>query len=78
MSHPLAIDIDFDGDELKARRVAAGLGRRKFAARLGTSISQVWKWEAGQWRPSQPYLDKICAVLGCEPGDLACEPDART
>ena len=75
MSHPLAIDIDFDGSRLKARRLAAGWGRLKFAKKLGTDVSRVWKWETGEFRPSAPYLEKITDLLGCSPDDL-CTPAA--
>jgi transcriptional regulator with XRE-family HTH domain len=65
--------IEFDGARLKERRVAAGFGRVKFAEELGIGKSRIWKWEVGDHKPSQPSLDKICAVLGCSSGDL-CRP----
>lgn len=70
MIQSVVIAVEFDGTELRRRRLAAGWGYEKFAKLLGTRRDRVWKWETGCAAPSEQYLARITKLLGCEPDDL--------
>jgi transcriptional regulator with XRE-family HTH domain len=42
----------------------AGLNRHQFAQRLGTTYSNVLRWEKGETQPKGPYLTKIAELTG--------------
>ena len=48
---------------LKAARIAAGLTRRRLAARIGIHPGTVAKWERGEARPSRGFREEIRALL---------------
>jgi transcriptional regulator with XRE-family HTH domain len=60
----------FDGARLRALRLGAGYGARRFAHQLGVTPARVYLWETGRNRPGQHYAGRIVKVLGCVPADL--------
>jgi len=50
--------------QLKAARIAAGLTRRQFAARLGVHPGTVAEWERSEARPVGACREQIKVLLG--------------
>lgn len=65
----------FTGDELKRRRLAAGLSRNDIVAefiRAGERVSEATliRWEAGDSQPRAEDLAMVASILGCSLDDL--------
>jgi len=61
------------GDHIRDIRVQKGLSQQQVAEHIGTSLTQVWRWEAGQTAPSienaallarfyNVSLDRLCGL----------------
>ena len=70
MRRSVVFEVEFDGAELKAYRLAAGMGRRRFAKAMNVQPAQICRWETNVHCPSKPNLDRIVELLGCAPADL--------
>ena len=57
------------GQDLKARRTAAGFTQDAAAKRLGVSRPTLTQWEADRHRPSPEHLDRLDALYGAR-GEL--------
>ncbi len=64
----------FRPDELRRRRVHAGLTQEAAAGLLGVSRWTYRHWEGGQHTPLAERLPEIATVLGCDPHDLVDAP----
>jgi transcriptional regulator with XRE-family HTH domain len=53
---------------LIAARHAAGLSQKALAEAVGAHRTQVVEWEAGRYRVSNTYLDRIAEATGRTPG----------
>lgn len=49
---------------LASARLNAGFTQAKAAKEIGVSISTLRKWEKGETFPTQPDIEKICALYG--------------
>jgi len=58
----MALTVIEHGDEIRDRRVTAGLSQQRLAELAGCSISTVRLIEKG-WKPSGEMLAKLCAAL---------------
>lgn len=64
----------FRPDELRRRRVHAGLTQETAAERLGVSRWTYRHWEGGKHTPSAERLPQIAAAFGCDVADLVAAP----
>lgn len=55
---------------LLMRRKAAGLTQQQLANAVGVIKNTISAYETGQRFPRRDILDKLAAVLNCEPKDL--------
>jgi DNA-binding XRE family transcriptional regulator len=60
----------FDGAELQRRREERGMARTPFAVGIGRSAQALAAYEYGNRIPPVPVVEKMAALLGCQPGDL--------
>ena len=51
--------------QLKAARIAAGLTRRRLAARLGVHPGTVAEWERDEAEPSEANREQLDQLMGC-------------
>ena len=65
----------FRPDELRRRRIHAGLTQEAAAELLGVSRWTYRHWEGGQHTPLAERLPEIAAVLDCDPHDLVDAPE---
>ena len=72
VAHPTI--SSFNADELRRRRIRAGLTQLAAAEQLGVSAWTVQQWEAGNHTPRAERLPELARVLGCEPSDLVEAP----
>ncbi len=72
VAHPTI--SSFNADELRRRRIRAGLTQLAAADELGVSAWTVRQWEAGNHTPRAERLPELARVLGCEPSDLVEAP----
>jgi transcriptional regulator with XRE-family HTH domain len=63
-------DYRFDGQELRRKRVEAGLRLADLATAVGRSVPALVHWQNGSTVPSLPVLLRLSDVLGCHPADL--------
>jgi len=54
--------------QLKAARIAAGLTRRKLAARVGVHPATIAGWERGEVQPLESSFGRLRALLGISGG----------
>lgn len=54
-------------NNLKALRINAGLKQRELADKLGTSPSQITKWEKGQARLTDLWIARLAKALNVAP-----------
>ena len=59
------------GDELRARREAAGLTRAGLAGAVGTRPVIVGRWERGEALPTSGEVARLAEVLGLDPAAAA-------
>lgn len=59
-----------DPDELRLRRIEAGLNQDDLAARTGLNQSYISLLERGLREPTGKTLKILADALGCEPRDL--------
>ena len=64
----------FRHDELRRRRIHAGLTQEAAAELLGVSRWTYRHWEGGQHAPLAERLPDIAAALDCDPHDLVDPP----
>jgi transcriptional regulator with XRE-family HTH domain len=72
-----AVAFESFGLTLRRLRRGRGLTLAHVADAVGVSKPSVWAWENGKCRPHPARIDKIAAVLGALPEDLAEAPQAR-
>lgn len=60
-------DRPLDGEGLRERRMASGLGRAGVARKIGVSISSIQHWEEKHYEPT---LKNILALVNLFGGDL--------
>jgi putative transcriptional regulator len=65
-----------DSEELRRRRIAAGLSQTALAEAVGKSGATISYIESGDRQPSPALLVKIARALGCESTDLMPAPVA--
>lgn len=60
------------GDNVRARRVLAGLSKRGLAARCGVARYTVQRWERGDLKrpPNAASLRRVAAALDCGVAEL--------
>ena len=58
------------GENIKARREAAGMTQAKLAEAVGVSVSMICQIERGTKVPSLPLGAQIAACVGCKLEDL--------
>jgi transcriptional regulator with XRE-family HTH domain len=63
---------------LIAKREALGKTKTQLADAIGSSTSQVSRWEAGNQLPRINWLVRLAHALGCELGELAPGIEALT
>ena len=61
------------GEQIRRRRVLAGLSQVALASELGVAFQQLQKYEKGINRISAGYLFDCCRVLKCSPNDFFCD-----
>ena len=80
VGHPTI--TSFRADELRRRRIHAGLTQQAAAKRMGVSAWTFRQWELGHHAPRAERLPVLAAVLSCDPSDLVAPPqtlaDLRT
>lgn len=54
------------GEIIKATRETSGLGRKKFAVRLGVSTRCLRRWEEGRFVPDLPHLKTLSKFVNSE------------
>ena len=55
------------GARIRAAYLAVGLNRNQFSKQLGTTYSNVIRWENNETTPKGDYLVKIAAIIGRTP-----------
>jgi transcriptional regulator with XRE-family HTH domain len=55
------------GEQLKRHRETRGWSQAEVAARLGVTVSVLWRWESGRRKPRGGYLARVYALLGEDP-----------
>lgn len=68
--------LEVFGLNLRRLRRGRGLTLAHVADAVGVSKPSVWAWENGKCRPHPARIDRIAAVLGAQPEDLAELPPA--
>ncbi len=58
------------GENIKARRAAAGMTQARLAEAVGVSVSMICQIERGTKVPSLPLGAQIAACVGCKLEDL--------
>lgn len=58
------------GEEIKRRRIAAGLSQKALAAKLGVAQSMVSCWETGENAPNIKNAVALAKIFGCTVDDL--------
>lgn len=58
------------GHAIASAREAAGLSKAEVARRYGADPAVIGRFEDGAQIPTLPKLDRLCAVLGVDMGDL--------
>lgn len=58
------------GNELKIARIRSGLSQRELAAQVDAAENTVSRYETGRQIPSVAIIQKIAAVLDCDPMEL--------
>lgn len=58
------------GDNLRAARTDAGLGRTDAARRLGLSRQTIWSHETGETEPTEEMLGRYAALYGVSPARI--------
>jgi DNA-binding XRE family transcriptional regulator len=64
----------WSGQALRVRRIVSGVSATKLGKTLGVSQSTVLRWEKELGTPNAPQTRRLAEMLGCDPGDLAREP----
>ncbi len=49
--------------QLERRRAGLGFTRTEWAAKIGVTYREVWRWETGRCRPVKATLDRIMRTL---------------
>ena len=62
--------VVFDGDLVRARRVAAGLTQRGLAQQLSVNRQTITTWERGVFQPRPRVLVALAAALDLDPLEL--------
>lgn len=67
------IHFDTDVPDLRAIRLAAGLGTLEVARKAHVSIASYLRWEAGHWKrlPGREHLHSLARILGVPAGTIA-------
>lgn len=63
------------GDRIVAAYTAAGLNRNQFTKALGTTYSNVMRWEKNETKPGTEYAQKIAEICGRSVGWLLGRED---
>ena len=58
--------IYFDGNKLRAMRLARGYTQDDLACLIGASARTYQKWEYGESKPNATYFMRIMVVLQCK------------
>jgi transcriptional regulator with XRE-family HTH domain len=71
------LDIDSQGPELEALRLAAGLSLQAIAAAVGTSVSRYRRIERGARLEDPPgeLVERLASVLSVPPGTVRAAVD---
>jgi len=65
----------FDPTRLTEVRRERGLSRSDLGRLSGVPYSTIWRWETGQSAPAPTALEKVGAILGVDPSELAVVQD---
>lgn len=67
---PYAAPRKTNDSPIARRRIALGLTQAQLAELIGVSNYAVNRWETTEILPQRKNLEKLAAVLGCQPRDL--------
>ena len=57
-------------NELQMLRLAEGLDRKQAAQLIGTEVTSLIHWEAGDWMPSPKYIPRIAVAYKVTPREV--------
>lgn len=66
----VTVQADKLGRALADARESMGLSKAEVARRYGSDPAVIGRFESGEQIPTLPKLDRLCAVLGVDLGDL--------
>lgn len=62
------------GKNLQALLNEHNISRLELARRLGVSPTAIWGWVNDERVPRMKYINAMCEIFRCSPGDLLNEP----
>ncbi|MBN1456570.1 MAG: helix-turn-helix transcriptional regulator [Sedimentisphaerales bacterium] len=67
----------FSGVKLKILQILAGLEKKEFAKKVGTTDAMIWKYETGRAKPNKKRIEKMAEILGAAIEDFYDLPEAE-